>query len=554
MIKIKAGYLWMAGGLLICATSVFGQETTKAQVEEKPKEETVNKEQPGEKTPTGITAKLYGFLKGDYHRADGAILSFGHENLATPTSAKRATQFDDKEPRTQLIFHNSRLGVVVGDGKRISGKLELDFQGGFDKSQANTSVGTLRLRQAIVNYKATEWMEIFAGQMWDIFSPQGPLANYNIVAWQLGAGNVGMMTERAGFSFDLHKSVNLKVALGNTNANALDEPIVKHEIGNRPVYTALLTVKPTDSIKFNLSGIYADIVHQNKYIEQSIRAGDPLLWDPRDYQSTMTDVLYAWEQGLQMPASVTNGYPYKINIDGGKNVLKPAKGVSLGTDITLKGRINFALEAYYGENLGDLRTIALGKAQKRMHSDKIQDTALGRVDPATASVELRRYIYFPMNTYESIYEAGAWAAGKYKILSVLSLAHFVGISKILNPQALASPHATSGSYTNIEALTRSIAFDGDSASTMGNVEKNLTYGFNIGIHPHPNLTFYIQVQRFETTYHDGERITMWRHIRSINATTGAATLVDTSDYVDNMQIPDKKALATDITFGTMLKF
>lgn len=542
MKKKESIHLWMFVGLLAFTTSVFGEEAAD--------KEAANKDA----SPREITAKIYGFIKGDYHYANGALLTFGHENLTAPTSAKRRTQFDDSESRSQVNFHNTRFGVQVGDGDRISGKVEMDFQGGFGKSQANTSTGVVRLRQALVKYKATDSLEFFGGQMWDIFSPQVPLANYSYVAGQLGVGNVGMMTERVGVSYDLGANMNLKLALGNTNANSLDEPVINHELDDRPVYAALLTMKPSDSITIYLSGIHADIVRQHNYVEQNTRAGDPLLWDPRAYQTVLEDVRIAWDTGTAMPASVTDGYPVVINPDGGRKIRKSSSGVSLGADINITNSLNLAFEAYYGKNLGDIRTIANSKAQKRTHADKIQDTAVGRVDAATAPIQVRRFLYLPLTSYDNIEEAGGWLAAKFKINSGMSIGAFTGISQILNSDDLASPHASSGSYTSMEALTKSIGFDLDSASTMGNMAENVTYGANFGFHPHPKLTFYIQVQTFKTTYHDGDRITKWRYVRSIDATTGAITMVDHTDYVDDMQIPDKTARATDITVGTILKF
>lgn len=534
----------------LAATSVFGQTTTQAPVAASG-ESSAKVETPKDKD---LNVKVYGFVKADYHYADGAILTFGNENQQAPNAAKRVTQFDDTESRSQLNMHNSRLGVTMSDNDRVKGKIEFDFQGSFGSSQSNTASGVVRLRQAIVDYKAAEGLNIFAGQMWDIFSPQGPLANYNYVAWQLGAGNVGMMTERAGVSYEIADGMNLKFALGNTSLNTGAEPTVKQELDSRPVYTALLTMAPASGVKVYLSGIYADVVRSHNYIDQNTRAGDPLVWDPRDYNTELNDIIDAWNNGDAMPASQNDGYPYVFNADGGRKIRKPSSGISLGASIKATDMISFDFETYYGENLGDLRTIALGTAQKRTHNDILQDTIVGRIDTSTASVDLKRYINLPYTKYVSIKEAGGWATIKAQLDPKLSVAMFAGLAEVLNKDDLASPQATNGSYTKIEALTKSIAYSKQTSSTVGNTAKNQTLGFNIGYAAHKNLTFYVQVQNFETTYYDGDRITKWRHIRSINATTGEITLVDATDYIDDMQIPDTTARATDITVGTMLKF
>jgi len=109
----------------------------------------------------------YGFLKGDVTRTDQMT---GNQN-ATYAKAKGAAYSNfDKQTQSQMSFRDSRLGAKVGNGSKVSGIIELDFDGQSAKDDSGIADSTaLQWRQANLSYK-TENGEFQFGKGYTAFA------------------------------------------------------------------------------------------------------------------------------------------------------------------------------------------------------------------------------------------------------------------------------------------------------------------------------------------------------------------------------------------------
>ena len=80
----------------------------------------------------------------------------------------------------------------------------------FDKSTPNVNVRP-RLRQAYINAKLTNNVELFTGQKWDIFSPLNP-ETYNIINNLFYSGNVGWIRETIRVIYKFNQELQFSTA------------------------------------------------------------------------------------------------------------------------------------------------------------------------------------------------------------------------------------------------------------------------------------------------------------------------------------------------------
>jgi hypothetical protein len=141
--------------------------------------------------------KPYGFIKGDMYYAIGGVSSWGKPSL---TCASMATGLDTNA--ISFTAQHTRIGLTgksnAGDVS-FGGLAEVDFF-----SVAANANAKPRMRLAYAWCRPIKWLEIRAGQQWDIFSPLNPTTNNtNANLWY--NGNYGFrrpqMTLISNFSY-----------------------------------------------------------------------------------------------------------------------------------------------------------------------------------------------------------------------------------------------------------------------------------------------------------------------------------------------------------------
>jgi hypothetical protein len=163
----------------------------------------------------------YGFVRTDvvYNTTNAPV---GDWHLWAPAENSDAA---DQSVYTMTARH-SRIGVnICGGGDKetgkVSGKIEVDFAGGFANSSTAARQPILRLRHAWVEY-AKGKMALRIGQDWALIS--GPFPGTTSFVVGAGKGNLWMRYPQIKFTYDMKPlkvsaSINRPMA-GNTTYNA----------------------------------------------------------------------------------------------------------------------------------------------------------------------------------------------------------------------------------------------------------------------------------------------------------------------------------------------
>jgi transglutaminase-like putative cysteine protease len=162
-------------------------------------------QEPSVKSQSGDKLTIYGFLRGD------AIYDTQKPNNAQ--SPQWVTSGDDNE---QFSLHPrlTRLGLDLAAGRQgpfdVTGKIEIDFQGGGSESR-----NTPRARHLYVQLKqgSSAWL---VGQTWDLVSPLFPSPNDDTLMWN--AGNTGDRRPQIRYTYTGAEGFNAAFALGLTGA------------------------------------------------------------------------------------------------------------------------------------------------------------------------------------------------------------------------------------------------------------------------------------------------------------------------------------------------
>jgi len=157
------------------------------------------------KTQSGDALTLYGFFRGD------AIY-----DTQKPNSAQSPQWIPTGSGNENFTLHPrlTRLGLDVNGGKKgpfeVTGKIELDFQGGGSESR-----NTPRARHLYVQLKQGQsaWL---VGQTWDLISPLYPSPNDDTLMWN--AGNLGDRRPQIRYTHSGADGLTAAVMLGLTGA------------------------------------------------------------------------------------------------------------------------------------------------------------------------------------------------------------------------------------------------------------------------------------------------------------------------------------------------
>lgn len=493
-----------------------------------------------------LQLKLYGFVKADGLYSDNSVLTFGRENLLAPVQAKRRVQFDDAESRSQLIANQSRWGLSVSAPERLTAKIEFDFVGDYNQSQPNTGLVS-RLRLAYLEYRPGPRLSLMAGQNWDIFSNLNP-PTYNVTEVLFGGGNAGWIREQFALKYRPGSRFSFAAAIGNTTNNSSASPALGHELNGGPSFAARIEYQANDAIRLILSGILANVKYQQPLIEATDRAGDPFVWDPT------ADAL---ELSNNLPAVVNGDYSIPINLrynlDSGQTRRRQADGVAFGAQLQPTARLKFSFEGYYGRNMADIRTLALGRVQVRSKLSKLREdfagyfrTADGSLDLTSESDPLAQFLN-GLNDFESTWEAGGWAAVEYRFARHWEGRVFAGVAKIQNRDVLNTASAATLSRAQSDRTVWG-------ATQLGAVFENQVSGFSLAWIPYSNFRIYFELERFRTMYYDNQALRVWRGVESIQPETGVPALRPLADYVPDYALPANEAEANVYRLGTMIQF
>jgi hypothetical protein len=253
-------------------------------------------------TVNGFDIGAYGFIKASAMYADQGLASYNDINLSAPTHAVAQSRSFDKTSRMSFQTQQSRAGVTFTKDK-LSGKLEFDFID-FNKSSPTTQMNP-RVRIAAVTY-AWENNKVVIGQDWDLFSPVTSYT-FDYVGLYFMAGNTGFMRQQAQYLKTIGDwEFGAALGMAGNNPGVTDNDL---ELGKSPTYALRASRKITDG-RFGVSAIYSTL----------------------HFNETTT-----------APQVTKDSYGY--------NAFYEQK----------VGSFNLKSEAYYGQNLSNIGTLAIGK-------------------------------------------------------------------------------------------------------------------------------------------------------------------------------------------------
>ncbi len=272
----------------------------------------------GASSVNGFDLEAYGFIKASSMYADSALASYNNINLSAPTHAAPETRPQDKTSRMGFQTAQSRFGVNMKKGDNLSAKLEFDLID-FNKSSPTTQMNP-RVRIAAVTY-AWDNKKVVVGQDWDMFSPVTSFT-FDYVGLFFNAGNTGFMRQQVQY-LQTHGEWELGGALGmaGNNPGVTDGNL---ETAKSPTYAVRLTRK-LENGRVGISGIYARL----------------------KYEAT-------GENGTTHDSYAGNAFYEQI-----------------------LGALSIKSEAYYGQNLNNIGTLAIGKGTQTSDVKEFGGTLTG---------------------------------------------------------------------------------------------------------------------------------------------------------------------------------
>lgn len=204
-------------------------------------------------TTNGFDLTAYGFLKASSMYASEALASFNNINLSAPTHAvgKLPSRSQDKTSRLSFQTQQSRIGVNLRKGENLTAKFEFDFID-FAKSSPTTQMNP-RVRIASLTYNIDARNRMIVGQDWDLFSPVTSFT-FDIVGLYFMAGNTGFMRQQFQFLHDAGDwELGAALGMAGNNPGVTDSDL---ELGKSPTYSARLTRKLSEG-RVGVSAIYS---------------------------------------------------------------------------------------------------------------------------------------------------------------------------------------------------------------------------------------------------------------------------------------------------------
>lgn len=266
-------------------------------------------------TVNGFDLEAYGFIKASSMYADSALASYNNINLSAPTHAAPQTRSQDKTSRMGFQTAQSRLGVNMKKGENLSAKLEFDFID-FNKSSPTTQMNP-RVRIAAVTY-AWDNKKVVIGQDWDLFSPVTSFT-FDYVGLFFQAGNTGFMRQQVQY-LQTNGAWEMGAALGmaGNNPGVTDGDL---ETAKSPSYSVRLTRK-LENGRVGISGIYARLKYEAN-----------------------------GENGSTHDSYAGNAFYEQII-----------------------GSVSVKSEAYYGQNMNNIGTLAIGRGTQRSDAKEFGGT------------------------------------------------------------------------------------------------------------------------------------------------------------------------------------
>ncbi len=250
-------------------------------------------------TQKGFEAEVYGFIKASSIYSSEALASYNNINLSAPTHAVAQTKAADKVSRLSFQTQQSRVGFNLKKGDQLSAKLEFDFID-FAKSSPTTQMNP-RVRIAAVTY-VWENQKVIIGQDWDLFSPVTSFT-FDYVGLYFMAGNTGFMRQQLQYlNTQGNWEFGTAIGMAGNNPGTTDADL---ELGKSPSYSARASYA-LENGRVGMSGIYAHLKYAANESSHDAFAGN-----------------FFFEKAIN--------------------------------ETTVKS------EAYYGQNLANIGTLAIGK-------------------------------------------------------------------------------------------------------------------------------------------------------------------------------------------------
>lgn len=126
--------------------------------------------------------------------SSGAVESYSQPNATAITAASNPVlAMLPDQPRLSFQIGQSRTGLWFNEKGALRGQLELDF---VDFTKASPTVASNpRLRIAKLEWSPTDWLQLQAGQDWDLHAPVNPHGQ-NLVGARFLSGNSGFMRQQ----------------------------------------------------------------------------------------------------------------------------------------------------------------------------------------------------------------------------------------------------------------------------------------------------------------------------------------------------------------------
>lgn len=252
--------------------------------------------------------RAYGIVRAVFNLSNG-VESFLNENASAITAAAHPVFHLNPNAR-YLSFEGqqSRFGLVAGEGRVITGKIEGDFIQ-FNLSNPTTA-SLFRLRIANIDWNLAPGHKLFIGQNWDTAMTPGTPHISSLVGFLNLSGNAGFMRHQLGYA-GTFGHIETQLALGMQGAN--NNPGVGNiEFGGAPTFALRVGYRVNPESWFGATGIVTAL--------------------------RFTDTA--------VPTAAS------------KEERRPAWGASVFADMTF-GKVNLRAKAYVAQNLANTGTLTL---------------------------------------------------------------------------------------------------------------------------------------------------------------------------------------------------
>jgi len=215
------------------------------------------------KVASKFDLKFYGYLKLETIY-DQKVIAGGDRNFYVYDEASYLANEGEKDnPVYSMNARASRIGVKIGgpelsNGVKVSGLLEIDFEGGFAASSIASTQPQPRLRHAAVMLTGSHWQGVF-GQYNALFN--GPFPTNTVFDVGAAKGNLWMRFNQIQVSyktemFKVAGSINRPRSGGNTHAYFAgdSDPIHDGELSGLPLVMGRGWLYANDNMTFSVMG------------------------------------------------------------------------------------------------------------------------------------------------------------------------------------------------------------------------------------------------------------------------------------------------------------